>query len=186
MNQNPFDNLENKPPIPSPHSGPAPSSFVGLLSYAPMIGVGVGVFVVLMALSFILPILFIGIAIIATYVVLAIMATEKLKALGEKLKYTISSREDLRQVAQAIDWNMKLAFALMVVLFPLMAVSILKAAFLCTMLLAIASFSLTPYTLGAEKKFKAMRVESFDAQLAPEFAAMLARWKEPSFGLKRL
>lgn len=187
MNQNPFGNLQNKPPIPSPHneSAPASSSSSGLLAYAPMFAIGIGVFVVLMAISYILPILFVGLAIIAIYVVLAIIATEKLKSLGEKLKYTISNREDLGQAAVVIDLNMKLAFVLMVVLFPLMVVSVLKAAFVCTLLIAVASFSLTPYTLGAEKKFKAMEVESFDAQLAPEFAAMLARWKEPGFGLKR-
>ena len=187
MNQNPFGDLQNKPPIPSPtgEAKTALQSSRGVVAYAPMIAIGVGVFAILMALSFVVNILFVGIAIIALYVVLAIYATEKLKSLGAKLNYTISSREDLRQAGALIDLNMKLAFALMVILFPLMAVSVLKGAIICTLLIMLVSFSLTPYTLAAEKKFKAMQVESFDVQLAPEFAAMLARWKEPGFGLKR-
>jgi hypothetical protein len=118
------------------------------------------------------------------YVMLAIVATEKLKALGAKLNYTIRSREDLRQIGEIIDLNMKLAFVLLVVLFPLMGVAVLKGALVCTVLLMIVSFSLTPYTMAAEKKFKAMQVDAFDPQIAAEFATMLARWKEPGFGLK--
>jgi hypothetical protein len=157
----------------------------GIASYAPMIAIGAVVFAVLMALSFAVNILFVGIVIIAIYVALAIYATEKLKALGTKLNYTIHSREELRQAADIIDLNMKLAFVLMVVLFPLMIVAVLKGALICTLLIMVASFSLTPYTLSAEKKFKAMQVSSFEPQIETEFAAMLARWKEPGFGLKR-
>ncbi len=150
-----------------------------------MASIGLGVFVILMALSFVINILFVGIAIIAIYVVMAVIATEKIKAFGAKTNYTIRRRETLREVGEIIDSNMKLAFVLMTVLFPLIAVAVLKSAYACTALIAVASFSLTPYTMSAEKKFKAMKVDSFDIEIASDFAAMLVRWKEPKFGLKK-
>lgn len=94
----------------------------------------------------------------------------------------IGSRAHLDKALKLIDWNMKGAYVLMIVFYPLLALALLRGQ---VQVLPFASLFLVPFALWSvniEKKFKAM--SSPQPDLSQGFSDAVAQMKAPQFGLK--
>ena len=190
----------NQPPIPEPDNA-SPWSTVSATgeaaaaqfpaekkaSYVPAIICGVLLLIAFSALQYFVPgAQFLWMALCVLYVALAFFSLYEMKTLRTRLGDVVCSREQLREVAAVVDRNMKCAYIIMVVLWPLFAVALFFQVWWLLIALMVISTGLSPFLSAEEKRFKAMTFDAAQPELASGFAWLLARWAEPRFGLGAL
>lgn len=124
-----------------------------------------------------------GLFLIVIYYAAVIGTGWQMKKLGERLNYAVRETSELAAVRRLIDLNMKVAYLMMIAIWPLIIAAVLTGTLFLTAAL-MPGLLLSPLLLGIEKRFKAMNVDA-DPAIAAQFAEYLAQWKEPKFGLSR-
>jgi hypothetical protein len=171
------------PPIPDPSAPPtrAPQQ-ARKPSYLPVICGALLAFAVFWGLSRVVPLVWLFVVAVVPLCLFAVWVMLQIQSFYRRCNGVIGSRADLDEALKLIDWNMKGAYVMMIVFYPLMALALLHGE---TLVLPLSSLFLVPFALWStniEKKFKAMSSPQLD--LSQGFADALRQMKAPQFGLK--
>lgn len=116
----------------------------------------------------------------------------RISMLADRLKGRIRTREDLQEVKEVINLNMRMAIAYIVFWFLLIAVLIwavvarlllFPQAITVFFLFGVITLPLGLIGKSFEKKVHALRAEPGDAAMEETFHRWLKEWKEPRFQL---
>lgn len=176
------------PPIPDPSApfvktSPIQKPQVAKASYAPIVAYALLVFGALWTVARVVPVWSIYAAVFGSLTLFSIVVILKTQQFFRKCDGVIRSRAELNEAFKLIDVNMKGAYLMMVVIYPVLALSVLRGA-------SYLAFPVTPIFLlpiglwgqAITRKFKAMSCS--EANLSAEFADAILQFKEPQFGLK--
>jgi len=179
--------LEKKdtPLVVSPFDAPStpqitPSSKLGYLWMALWGIVFLGIILLLRSVIGLLPA---TVIVLTFYLLISSFVTLRIYLLGKKLQFTVRSQDDLALIRPAVSLNMKAAYLMMITIWPLFIVALLLGEMRSFFLLMVVNFIIWPFAVMVEKRFKNMKVESDDPEVAAGYEAILAIWKEPRFGI---
>jgi hypothetical protein len=173
------------PPIPSPFPDETAATRAPKASYAVPILIGLGITGVMVSVRAVLGMDSIAAVVLPLYSVAAIYGTLRIKHQGERLGHVLRTHEDVASIKPVVDLNMKLAYSVMVTLWPFFLLAILSNKLVYSVAVMAISIPFGMWSAGIESKFKAMPVESTDPSVKAAFDQILVWWKEPRFGLPK-
>jgi hypothetical protein len=170
------------PPIPSPFEPPTPIQHTRKPSYLPVIAGAFLAFGLFWILSRIVPVVWLFVVATVPLWSFAVWVMLQMQRFYGRCNGVIGSRAHLNEALKLIDWNMKGAYILMIVFYPLLVLALVRGQ---VQMLPFASLFLIPFALWSvniEKKFKAMRSPQPD--LSQGFNDAVVQMKAPQFGLE--
>jgi Flp pilus assembly protein TadB len=173
----------SKPPIPSPFGEPdngasVPARRKPVENYLFLAVLGVVLFFVMRALILAVGPLVVIVAMLLLYAIVAGVATERLKRVGQKLGYRIGSEPDLQDVKSIITLNMRVSFLMIALAMSFLAALLFTGNGLYSVLLLIVTVPFGAYSTRAEARFRAMEIAPENPALALRFQDYLRQWKE--------
>lgn len=169
-------------PPPEPEISTEPPTHRRRVTYAPVILQGALVCLLLMGVQRTVGLLWPGLILTVIFIVASLVSAVQMKALCERLNDELNQTPELEAAHRLLDANMKMAYVAMIVIYPLIAASLLTGTFVVSLLLLVTSALSTPFLVSTENRFKALKT-SADPLIAAQFAEYLVQMKEPRFGL---
>lgn len=174
---------QSKPPIPSPFSEPengasVPARRKPVENYLFLAVLGVALFFAMRALILAVGPLAVIVPMLLLYAVVAGVATERLKRVGQKLGYRIGSEQDLQEVKAIVTLNMRVSFLMIALAMSFLAALLFTGNGVYSFLLLIVTVPFGAYSTRAEARFRAMEIAPENPALASRFQDYLRQWKE--------
>jgi hypothetical protein len=139
---------------------------------------GVALFFLMRALILSVGPLVVTVAVLLLYVLPALVATGRLKRVGQKLGYRISSEQDMQEAKRSITLNMQVSFLMLAITFSFLGALLLTGNGMYSFLLLIVTVPFGMYSTRADARFRAMEIVPENPDLTSRFQDYLRQWKE--------